>query len=303
MITISLRQWCRISAFLLFTLAVPAGLRAQIVTSDSPSATELRKLRESKNAVLQNSKFGIPMELTAVESKNSVRGDIYADIDTDFEAVNAALNGPAHWCDILLLHINNRLCSLSVGPPATLVLGIVRKYDQPAEQAFRLALAFRVVQSSKDFLEIELTSPAGPVGTSNYRIVVQAVAMPGKRSFLHFAYSYDSGTFVTMATEAYLATFGRSKVGFTVVGQLAGDQPDYIRGVRGLMERNAMRYFLAIEAYIQESEAPVADQFDRRLEAWFAASERYPRQLHELDKATYLALKHADRSRDSSTKK
>ncbi len=70
----------------------------------------------------------------------------------------------------------------------------------------------------------------------------------GGRSFLHFSYAYDEGFLTRNALKAYLATFGRGKVGFTVLGTQPDGAPYFIGGTRGLMERNAMRYFLAVEA-------------------------------------------------------
>lgn len=88
--------------------------------------------------------------------------------------------------------------------------------------------------------------------------------------------------------KAYLATFGRSKVGFTVVGKASDGKGELIRGTRGLVERNAMRYFLAVDAYLS-AESAVA-----RRQAWFNATEQYPLQLHEIDSARYLELKAED---------
>jgi hypothetical protein len=100
---------------------------------------------------------------------------------------------------------------------------------------------------------------------------------------------------VRLGTQAYLATFGRDKVGFTVTSKTPDGQPEYIRGLRGLVERNAMRYFLTLDAYLS---APAQDQAERRQRHWFAAAEQYPRQLHEVDLETYLALKREDRQRE-----
>jgi hypothetical protein len=52
----------------------------------------------------------------------------------------------------------------------------------------------------------------------------------------------------SIAMKTYLATLGSSKVGFTVTRRQSNGQPEYIRGMRGLVERNAMRYYLAIDA-------------------------------------------------------
>ena len=57
------------------------------------------------------------------------------------------------------------------------------------------------------------------------------------------------------------------------------------------------RYFLAIEAYLATLAAPPQQRFEQSLERWYAATERYPRQLHEVDRATYVAMKHREYER------
>jgi hypothetical protein len=52
-----------------------------------------------------------------------------------------------------------------------------------------------------------------------------------------------------------------------------------------------MRYYLAIDAYLGSLSAPPQERVDRRFAAWFDATERYPRQLHEIEEAEYLAMK------------
>jgi hypothetical protein len=84
-----------------------------------------------------------------------------------------------------------------------------------------------------------------------------------------------------LAMEAYLGTLGRDKVGFTVVRDASSGRAAPVQGLRGVVERNAMRYFLAIEAYVDSLAAPPAERLERRLAAWFDATERYPAQLHE----------------------
>jgi hypothetical protein len=58
--------------------------------------------------------------------------------------------------------------------------------------------------------------------------------------------------------------------------------------MRGAAERNTMRYYLAIEAYLA---APGDRQLQQRLAAWFDATEKYARQLHEVDRTAYLRMK------------
>ena len=287
--------WVR-ALLLCAAVAATAGATLALAAApDANSAASLRAVRESISASLSQNPYQRPIFLESAETGNGLKGDVYAEIDYPFEAVDKALNGPAHWCEVMLLHLNTKQCRLTRDKTDTnLALGVVRKYDQPLEQAFRLVFAYRVVATAPDYLEVVLTSAQGPLGTSNYRIVLQATSLPGGRSFLHFTYSYDSNAIARLATQAYLATFGRGKVGFAVVGRLPDGQPDHIRGMRGLVERNAMRYFLAIDAYLGAMAVAPSERFEKRLDNWFTAVERYPRQLHEVDRATYLDLKRSD---------
>jgi len=259
------------------------------------SAAALRATHARKSAELAQSPLKRPVLLTSAELPQGLQGEIYAVVDHPVEAVHAAFNSAANWCNVLLLHVNNRRCQASSADgKQQITLGIVRRYDKPVEEAFELPFVFRVVQATPDYLEVQLRAESGPLGTSNYRILLEATQLDAKRSFLHFSYSYDQNKMVAMAVQAYLATFGSSKVGFTELGKLPDGKPDYIAGTRGLVERNAMRYFLTLEAFLS------ANNNEARREAWFSAIERYPRQLHEVDRETYLALKRADAQQRST---
>ena len=61
-----------------------------------------------------------------------------------------------------------------------------------------------------------------------------------------------------------------------------------------------MRYYLAIDAFLESTGAAPAAQLERRLQTWFAATEQYPRQLHEVDRAEYLKMKRAESLRQQS---
>jgi hypothetical protein len=76
--------------------------------------------------------------------------------------------------------------------------------------------------------------------------------------------------------------------------------PDYIGGVRGVVERNTMRYYLAIDAFLSARRALPEAQFEQRLQAWFSAVERYPLQLHEVDRLAYLEMKRAEQQRQQA---
>jgi len=100
--------------------------------------------------------------------------------------------------------------------------------------------------------------------------------------------------------QMYLATVGSDKVGFTVTGQSADGQPVLIKGVRAVVERNTMRYYLAIDSYLASSQQPTASRFEASLQSWFSAAENYPRQLHEVTQPAYLAMKRAEHLRQQT---
>lgn len=79
----------------------------------------------------------------------------------------------------------------------------------------------------------------------------------------------------------------------------------YIGGMRGVVERNTMRYYLAVEAYLGALSAPADSRLEKRLNGWHDAVERYPLQLHELNRDEYLAMKRKEiqrqRAADSPT--
>jgi len=64
-----------------------------------------------------------------------------------------------------------------------------------------------------------------------------------------------------------------------------------VDGLRGALERNVMRYYLAIDAYLAASASPPQEQLEERLRDWFESTERYALQLHEVDQNEYLEMK------------
>ena len=96
--------------------------------------------------------------------------------------------------------------------------------------------------------------------------------------------------------KTYLATVGSEKVGFTIVDRKDG-KPVFQDGVLGLLERNTMRYYLAIDAYLSAYSLPAAEQPEKRIREWYASTERYARQLHEMEQSEYLEMKRSEMKR------
>jgi hypothetical protein len=93
------------------------------------------------------------------------------------------------------------------------------------------------------------------------------------------------------AIKTYFATIGRDKRGFSIIATAKNGDPVYLGGARGAVERNAVRYYLAIQAYMDTLRIPLNQRFEKRNSRWYDLTARFPRQLYELDKGEYLANK------------
>lgn len=278
--------------------AAVLGLVACQPVAQAQDAASLRtryaELRES----LSGTPFQRSLHLESREASGDLEGDIYARVEQSFAVVGPALRGMDQWCDILMLHLNVKGCRGTRGQGGELLsLYVGRKFDQPLADAYRVDFGYRVAASQPDYQQVVLNADTGPMGTSHYRIMLEVVALDSGRSFLHLSYSYHYGVAARLSVQAYLATIGRNKLGFSIVGHNSRGLPVYIGGTRGVIERNTMRYFLAIEAFLGALSVPAPERLEKRLNDWYAGVERYPLQLHELERSEYLEMKRGETRR------
>ena len=278
-----------------------AGLAPAADSAANPAAA-LRANYEVLQQRPGSNPFQRPLYLESAETADGVGGSIHALVSHPFASAGTELKGAARWCDILLLHLNIKYCRAATDDSgSTLRVYIGKKHEQPLDDAYPVDFAWRVAAASPDYLKVMLSADEGPLSTRDYRITLEAVPLDGSRTLLHLAYSYGYGFAGKVAMQAYLATIASDKLGFTVAGKQSDGRPIYIGGMRGLVERNTLRYYLAIEAFLGALSAPAQARLEKSLHDWFAAIERHPRQLHELEQGEYLAMKRKEyvRSREA----
>jgi hypothetical protein len=268
-------------------------------------AASLREKYQSLTQQLAHNQFQRPLYLESQELPSALKGEIYGVLDYPFATVNAALNdptqGPANWCDVLILHLNTKYCHASTNASGTvLAVNIGKKTEESLSSSYRVQFNYRPAASSADYLRVELSAATGPLSTKDYRIVLEAIPVGESRTFIHLTYSYGYGTAGRFAMKTYLATIGSDKVGFSSTSDSSTADTQYIGGVRGLVERNTMRYYLAIDAYLAALSSPPNARLDKRLADWFDATEQYPRQLHEVSRADYMQMKHNEYQRQQT---
>lgn len=282
--------------WLLILLIVVMGT-AQAAEKDGMGAGNLSAKYTQLGDALRNNHYGRPIYMESHEDDSRLSGDIYAVVDHSFDTFSSALDDPQHWCDVLLLHLNIKLCQVDqgrAGPQLSVNLG--KKTEQALSNTYRLDFSFNSKKSGPGYLRIDLGADSGPVGTHDYRIVLEAIPVKGE-TFMHLTYAYGFGLSSRIATKTYLSTLARDKVGFTITGKNADGSPEFVNGVRGVIERNTMRYYLAIDAYLGGLSAPPGQQFEKQLQLVIDSTEEYPRQLHEVDRATYRTMKRHEHQR------
>ena len=242
-----------------------------------------------------------PIYLQSTEAGNQVQGDVHALIDARFAQVRDNLVRAEHWCGVLILHLNVQYCRAS-GPPGQEVLdvGLGRKFDEPLDDLHWLHFSYRVSRADEAYLQVVLNAPKGPLGTHDYRLVFEAAPSADAHTLVHLGFGYGHGVAARLAMQAYLATLARDKVGFSSSGTGSDGRQQLVGGLRGVTERNTMRYYLAIEAYLAVLALPPAQRLAQSLQNWFTATERYPRQLHEVDRPAYLGTKQRQLKRQES---
>jgi hypothetical protein len=241
---------------------------------------------------LEKNQFGIPVYFESKEEYSSLHVDVYGIFDYPFDGVRDALQAPDNWCDINLLLMNIKACTFrKVSEQWLLTLYSGRKYYQPPKDGYKLDFRFSIAALQQEYLDIALTAKNGPLFTRDHRIRLEAAPLDKGRTFIHYSYDYRYGVLARAAIKSYYATIGRDKRGFSVIASGKNGDPVYVGGVRGSVERSAVRYYLAIQTYMDTLKIPRNQRFEKRISRWYDLTARFPLQLYEMDKEEYLANK------------
>lgn len=272
--------------------ALPNLSAASAATSATSAAKALRADFERVRQLAVPDGFDRPLYLQSIEAADRLQGDVYTLVDQPYTRLRQALVQAGPWCGILLLHLNMQYCRASgAAGHESLDAGLGRKFDQPLTELYWLRFDLAVQRAGDDYLQVLLQSASGPLGTHDYRIAVEALPWSEQQSLLHLRYGYSFGRTAGWAMQAYLATLGSGKLGFSKIGEQADGQAIRVGGLRGVLERNTMRYQMAIEAYLGSQALPPEARLAQQLQDWFSATERYPQQLHEIDREAYVSMK------------
>ena len=251
------------------SLLVAFALLSAPALAQDPGALRARHAQLKEQ--LAHNAFGRALHVDSIAEGGSHRGEIHAVIEQPYGTVAAGLGAARHWCDILALQVNVKRCDATDDAVAA---SVTRRARDRVEDAHRIEFRFEAPARRADYLHVTLRAPSGPVGTRDYEILVQAAPLDAGRTFLHMTYAYKLGSMARLAMDAYLAGSGRDKKGFTVDG-----------GPRGVVERSAMRYYLAVDAFL------AAPDLEPRLRRWYTETARYPQLREQITLEQYVEMK------------
>jgi hypothetical protein len=235
----------------------------------------------------------MPLRLHAQESGRRLDVEVFGVIDQPFFRVASALSSPASVCDFLLLNLNVKSCVYRRNEnDASLKIYVSGKSYAPPFRSITIEPTHQVVRQNGDYVAMTLSAQKGLMGSSDYQVLTQAVPYQGK-TLLRLSSAYQGSRVSRLMTQTYLRTFGRDKVGFSIVGQAVDGDPLYVKGLQGVIERNVVRSYFALQAHLQ-NESP--NRFEQRIRSWYGMTETHARQLREIEREEYFRNKRREYS-------
>lgn len=287
-----IRSFPKCLLFIVTVALLFSAVAASSIERPRPGEDVLLDTYHRNMAKLETSSFGLPLILESFERDDKVHVDVYGIFNYPFSSVVNVLKVPANWCDIVSLHPNVKACTYKELPGDWLLTFYIgRKAYQPLENTRQVIYHYRNVAQQQGYQDIILSAGAGPFGTKDHSMRFEALSLDRGRTFVHVSYSYSDSVALRITEKVYFATLGLGKVGFTVTGTDSNRNPIYIGGPRGAIERNAVRYYFAIQTFMDLLRYPEESRFSMRTSKWYDLTSRYRKQLFEMDKKDYLTFK------------
>ena len=192
-----------------------------------------------------------------------------------------------NWCQIIFLHLNVKACTFQEKPEARLSVYVGEKHYQSSKDANVLHYYYQMLNQTDGQLSVSLVSPEGPYGTENYQIHLKLEKLDESKTTLDLQYYYEFGRPARWAIDLYLGTIARHKKGFSTVS-LSDNSTQQIGGMRGALERNVMRYYLAIVTHLHAEKSQT--NLEQRWLHWYQLTSKYP-QLYEVSETEYISNK------------
>jgi hypothetical protein len=284
-----------VSQLSLVFLVATLGLPARVSWGSEAAPQRFRGYYQELQEAARRGPFGFPLQVRSEERGDVVNAEALGIMDHPLQAFRAAVTEPASWCEFIPLNLNIKACTVQWEgrePLITLYLG--GKGYLTSESASQQPYRFAVRARQPEYVTASLSALQGLMGTKTHQLEFEAASVAGK-TVVALRSSYEQSAASKLATAIYLATVGRDKIGFSRERGGPDGQASFVKGAQGIIERNLMRYYLILKAFLDIQSLPEARRFEAHLSAVYDLMERYPAQLHEMEKAEYLDVKRRER--------
>ena len=273
----ALKTFIHIIIVSLVWVALPSAVLADNRLTELKNIHQL--IKNKQVTLLQNQ----PLTIQSKISDNKLHAEVFSVKKYAFPKMVEKLSGAKQWCKFITLHLNIKACIYRSAPNQSLNFFAGRKFYEPAESAYELKYHFEIEKSTDEYFKLNLSADEGPFGTQDYLIVLELFKVDSE-VVIHMSLSYLSSFSSRLGTSVYLSTIGADKIGFSQIKNIDG-KLEYIQGIEGIIERNVMRYYLALSVYLDE------DDKHKLAQTWFDETEKYSKQLHEVEREAYLDAK------------
>jgi hypothetical protein len=272
------------------SLSMLLSLVPAIVSASTPEQRLLISRYQAFSANLKPVETSMPLRISSIEKDGRLEVDVFGVIDQPFRRVAATLSAPASVCEFLLLNLNVKACiHQEAGSDSSLTIYVGGKGYTPPYRSLTIEPLHQVNKHLTDYLAMNLVAQKGIMGSSNYQVLTE-VAPYQQRTLVRVSSSYQGSRLSNMATQAYLRTFARDKVGFSVTGTDAYGKPVYIKGLQAVIERNVVRSYMALQAHLEHDHRQ-PEQFEQRIRRWYDLTETHAMQLREVERERYFSNK------------
>jgi len=247
-----------------------------MLADDWPGAS----LPQSVKSPLLSKPF--PISVTSELNGDLSRVAISALVPVTFTELANFYRDDSQWCQAFFANVYVKSCYKNQRSLRLFYNNNDRYQD--LEAAFRFDYRIETQQLDPTRLYISLIAASGPLGSFDYQLNIEAQAANAGNSFIRLVYQARYGWLARSAVYVYLKTLGGGKVGFS------HDQDNKpVEGLRGVLERNAMRYLLALSAYFTNHES--GKPYTVTLKNWHDYAQVFQDELQEIDWNAYQSLK------------
>jgi hypothetical protein len=291
------RQWTsNASRYLALTVLLLPLVAAHAAGADL-AAPDLGKAYQSFRQQYGSLAPNIALSIHTTEKGPRIWTEVFGTVRGKFAVVSQVLARPQGYCEFLPPLFNLKNCvHTHIGKREVLQFYVGSKHYTSMLRTILIESRLERVSERADYVHIRLASVDAGRSKYGYRVDIEIVPF-GSVVLARVHTYYNPDRLTRMAVATYLHTVGGNKIGFSRVPVPGSGKPVYVRGMSGVIERNTVRAFMAMQAYLDTASRSLANRYDARLRRWFELTERFRPQLHEMSKREYLSVKMRERLR------